>query len=57
MKKIILFFAGMMALGFSSCSDMLDVDGGRQVEMPDLTQKTDSLFNVAGIMESIQHEA
>ncbi|WP_288056085.1 RagB/SusD family nutrient uptake outer membrane protein [Xylanibacter rodentium] len=57
MKKIILFFAGMMALGFSSCSDMLDVDGGRQVEMPDLTQKTDSLFYVAGIMEAMQHAA
>lgn len=54
MKKIILFFAGMMALGLSSCSDMLDVDGGRQVEMPDINQKTDSVFYVAGIMEAMQ---
>lgn len=57
MKKIILLIAGMMSLGLSSCSDMLDVDGGRQVEMPDLNQKTDSLFYVAGIMEAMQHAA
>lgn len=28
MKKIILFFAGVMTLMVSSCDDMLDVDGG-----------------------------
>jgi len=54
MKKIILFFAGVMALTFSSCDDMLDVDGGRDVELPEINQKTDSLFYVSGIMQAMQ---
>ena len=57
MKKIILFFAGVMTLMVSSCDDMLDVDGGRQVEMPEINQKTDSLFYVAGIMQAMQQAA
>ncbi|MBO5186442.1 MAG: RagB/SusD family nutrient uptake outer membrane protein [Prevotella sp.] len=57
MKKIILFFAGVMALTFSSCDDMLDVDGGRDVELPEINQKTDSLFYVSGIMQAMQQAA
>ncbi len=57
MKKIILFFAGVMTLMVSSCDDMLDVDGGRQVEMPELNQKTDSVFYAAGIMQAMQQAA
>lgn len=57
MKKIILIFAGMMTLFFSSCDDMLDVDGGSDLEEPELTSKTDSLFYVAGILEAMQHAA
>lgn len=57
MKKIILFFAGMMTLFASSCSDMLEVDGSREVEMPDMNQKTDSLFFAAGIMQAMQQAA
>lgn len=57
MKKIILFFAGMMTLLASSCSDMLEVDGSREVEMPEMNQKTDSLFFAAGIMQAMQQAA
>ncbi len=57
MKKIILFFAGVMTLFATSCSDMLDVDGSREVEMPDMNQKTDSLFFAAGIMQAMQQAA
>lgn len=56
MKKIILFIAGLLPIIYS-CSDMLDVDDKRAIEMPELNQKTDSLFYVAGIMQAMQQAA
>lgn len=47
----------MMTLFASSCSDMLEVESSREVEMPEINQKTDSLFFAAGIMEAMQRAA
>lgn len=57
MKKIIYSIIGMMTLFASSCSDMLDVDSGREVELPNINQKSDSLFYTLGIMQAMQQAA
>ena len=54
MKKILVSVIGMMTLFVSSCSDMLDVDSGREVDVPELNQASDSLFYVLGIMQAMQ---
>lgn len=54
MKKILVSVIAMMTLFVSSCSDMLDVDSGREVDVPELNQASDSLFYVLGIMQAMQ---
>lgn len=57
MKKIIFSVICMMALFVSSCSDMLDVETSREVEMPEINQASDSLFYVLGIVQAVQQAA
>ena len=47
----------MMTLFVSSCSDMLDVETSREVELPSIGQASDSLFYVLGIMQAVQQAA
>lgn len=54
MKKIIFVFAGILALFASSCDDMIEVESGRELETPEISTKTDSLFYVLGILEAMQ---
>lgn len=54
MKKTIFSVVAMVALLVSSCSDMLDVDSGREVETPGMNQASDSLYFVAGILQAVQ---
>lgn len=46
-----------MMLFMSSCSDMLEVEGGREIEASDLNQASDSLFYAFGIMQAVQQAA
>lgn len=57
MKKIIFSVICMMTLFVSSCSDMLDVETSREVELPSIGQASDSLFYVLGIMQAVQQAA
>lgn len=55
MKKIfyfILAIAGVSVL--SSCSDMLDVESSREVNSPELNEKTDSVFFAYGVLQAMQ---
>ena len=54
MKKIIIPIIAMMVFFTSSCSDMLEVDSGREIESPDINQASDSLFYVLGIIQAMQ---
>lgn len=58
MKKTIFFFASMMTLFVSSCSDMLEVEDKRHLDANDVIgSKTDSLFYAYGIMQAMQEAA
>lgn len=59
MKKKIFIIAAFfgLALGMTSCSDILDTDSDRQAFDPDLDQKTDSMFYTLGILRSVQQAA
>ena len=50
MKKIIFSIVAAMTLFVSSCSDMLDVEGGREIEASELNQASDSAFYAFGII-------
>lgn len=58
MKKTIFFFASMMTLLVSSCSDMLEVEDRRHIDANDVIgSKTDSLFYAFGIIQAMQEAA
>ena len=42
------------SLTLTSCEDMLEVESTRQVAEPDMSDKTDSLFYAAGILNAMQ---
>ena len=58
MKKFfqIICILGVIG-GFSSCSDLLDVDSSRQNFNPSIDSKTDSVFYAYGIFEAMQQLA
>lgn len=57
MKKIIFSIVAAMTLFVSSCSDMLDVEGGREIEASELNQASDSAFYAFGILQAMQQAA
>lgn len=57
MKKIILFLIGVVTLGTTSCSDMLDSDSERQLFDPEMNAKTDSIYYALGILQGMQQLA
>ena len=48
---------GGLGWALTSCSDMLDTEGERQVFDPELNQKTDSMFYAYGILQAMQQVA
>lgn len=54
MKKITLLIAGLLALGISSCSDMIEVDSDSSLTLPEINSKADSIFYATGILQAMQ---
>lgn len=55
MKKTFLtIVAALGLLGFTSCSDMLEVESDRQLLDPEINQKTDSIFYAFGVLQAVQ---
>ena len=57
MKKIMFSIIAAMTLFVSSCSDMLEVEGGREIDASELDQASDSAFYAFGIMQAMQQAA
>lgn len=58
MKKIFYtIIATISIFGATSCSDMLDVESTRQIENPELSENTDSVFYAYGILQAMQQLA
>ncbi len=56
MKKLVYIILAFAML-LSSCEDMINVDSDRQLHLPEIGQKSDSLFYAWGIMQAMQQTA
>ena len=56
MKKFV-YMALAFAMLLSSCEDMISVDSDRALHLPEINQKSDSLFYAWGIMQAMQQAA
>ena len=56
MKKFV-YMALAFAMVLSSCEDMISVDSDRALHLPEINQKSDSLFYAWGIMQAMQQAA
>ena len=58
MKQLKYFICALCAVAsLSSCEDFFETDSNRQIFNPDLSQKTDSMFYMLGIMKGVQQVA
>lgn len=58
MKQLKYFICALCAVAsLSSCEDFFETDSNRQIFDPDLSEKTDSMFYMLGIMKGIQQVA
>ena len=46
-----------VAVSFTACEDLFDIESDRQILDPSLDQKTDSMFYTLGILKSVQQVA